>query len=96
MQMYYYLEALVSNTELSFQASLLKEMFELFFDLIVIFVAIRETTSGPSNTMNYRPSSLPQLSQICLLMLQSDLIAKIEPGLGALDPTDEPEIRERY
>jgi hypothetical protein len=55
MQMFYYLEALVSNTELSFHASLLKEMFELFFDLIVIFVTVRETTTGPSNTMNYRP-----------------------------------------
>jgi hypothetical protein len=67
--MYYYLEALVNNTELSFQSSLLKEMFELFFDLIVIFVTVRESVSGPSNTMNYRPTSTPQISQICLHML---------------------------
>lgn len=36
--MFYYLEALVSNTELNFPESLLKEVFELFFDIIVIFV----------------------------------------------------------
>jgi hypothetical protein len=27
-----------------------------------------------------------QVSQICQYILQSDLIVKIEPGLGALDP----------
>lgn len=96
MQMYYYLEALVSNTELSFQPSLLKEMFELFFDLIVIFVNIRETTSGPTNSLNYRPTTTPSVSQTCLNILQSDLIAKIEPGLNALDAADQHEIRERY
>jgi hypothetical protein len=37
-QMFYYLEALVRNTELTFSPSILKEIFELFFDLIIIFV----------------------------------------------------------
>lgn len=96
MQMYYYLEALVSNTELAFPPSLLKEMFELFFDLIVIFVGVRETTSGPANGLNYRPTLSPQVSATCMHMLQSDLIVKIEPGLNALDQSDQPEIRERY
>jgi hypothetical protein len=38
MQMYYYLEALVNNAELQFPSTILKEIFELFFDLVVIFV----------------------------------------------------------
>lgn len=96
MQMYYYLDALVNNTELTFQPALLKEMFELFFDLIVIFVAVRENISGPTGSMNYRPTATPSLSQICLYMLQSDLISKIEPGLNALDPADQHDIRERF
>jgi hypothetical protein len=38
--MYFFLEALVNNTELTFEPGLLKEMFELFFDLTAICVNI--------------------------------------------------------
>ena len=88
-QMYYFLEALVNNTDLHFESGLLKEMFELFFDLIVIFVAIREgQPQPPHGGMNYRAQTQPYVSAICGHMLQSDLIAKMEPGLGFLDSAD--------
>lgn len=42
MQMYYYLEALVGNQDLAFGPEILKNIFELYFDLIAIYVTIEE------------------------------------------------------
>ena len=92
--MYHYLDALVNNRELNFPQALLKEIFELFFDIIVIFVHPPKETIDPSNGM-YRLMN-NQVSQICQFILASDLIIKIEPGLAALDPEEQLELRTRY
>ena len=88
LQMYYFLEALVNNQELTFDPSLLKEMFELFFDLIVIFVNVQESQTQATSSFNHRSQPGQQVSNICGHMLQSDLIAKMEPGLGFLENQD--------
>lgn len=94
MQMYYYMEALVNNTDLTFDSEMLKQMFELFFDLMVIFVNIQEPLSNQSG--HYRPQSTNVITPICNHMLASDLINKLELGLNSLDQADQGEIRERY
>jgi hypothetical protein len=41
--MYFYIDALVGNTELAFGPEILKTIFELYFDLIAIYVTIEES-----------------------------------------------------
>jgi hypothetical protein len=95
--MYYYLEALVDNTELNFGSEILKQMLELFFDLIVIFCHTQQGQSDqPSHAFNYRPSTITTVSETCNHMVGSNLISKIEPGLNALDQEDQKELRIRY
>lgn len=39
---------------------------------------------------------VPQLSEICEYILNSDLMTSMESGLSVLDPADKPELQQRY
>ena len=46
--------------------------------------------------MNYRAVVVPQVSEICQYILNSDLIMRMESGLAMLDQADRPELQQRY
>lgn len=87
MQMYYYLEALVQNTELTFEPALLKTIFELFFDLIVIFVKTEYSGNRQEVVM---------ATHVAVHMMSSDLIDRIHPGLEYMLDEDKEEMVNNY
>ena len=87
--MFQYLEAMVSNTSLSFPQELLKAMFELYIDLVSIHVADKEEQDDNNRDI----FGGPNLRQI---IIDSKLSDEISSGLTGLSEDDKLDINERF
>ena len=86
LQMFQYLEAMVTNTALTFPPELLKTMFELYIDLVSIHVSDQDTNkNAPAGGVDLRQ-----------MIINSNLSNDIANGLGGLDAEDGADIKERF